>query len=299
MKNSVLSRLHFKTGRKAGEATTPVPARVLMLVLLVYFFIPLIWLLISITKNNPDLFVTFGFAFADDFSLFSNIVDTLTLGDGIYVRWIINTVFYAGVSAVVSTIIAAAAGYAISQLSFPGSRLYQTVVLCTIMVPATALTIPTYILLSQAGLTNTPWAVILPHCVTPFGFYLMAVYSRSAIPDGLLEAARVDGAGEYRIFWTIALPQLTPGLVTVLILNLVGTWNDYFLPLIMLSDTNLYPVTVGLSSWNYQAAGGDPAGAIFSNVLTGSALAVLPLIIAFLTLQRYWESGITLGSVKS
>jgi multiple sugar transport system permease protein len=270
-----------------------------MIVMLIYFAVPLVWLLISATKDNSGLFSSFGFAFADSFNLLTNIADTVTRQDGIYLRWVANTVLYAGTSAIVGTSLATAAGYAIARLNFPGRRAYFTVVLATIMVPATALTIPTYLLLSRVGLTNTPWAVILPSIVSPFGFYLMAVYAQSAIPDGLLEAARIDGAGEYRVFVQIALPQLVPGFITVLILNLVAAWNDYFLPLIMLSDTKLFPVTVGLATWNSQAAAGDANEAVFSNVITGSVLAIVPLVVAFLALQRYWQSGITMGAVKS
>ena len=127
------------------------------------------------------------------------------------------------------------------------------------MVPTTALAIPTYLLFAKVGLVNTPWAVILPSLVSPFGLYLMRVYAEDAVPDSLIEAARIDGAGEARIFFRIALRLLAPGLVTVLLFTLVATWNNYFLPLIMLNDPSLYPITVGLASWAAQAAGGGPA----------------------------------------
>ena len=128
------------------------------------------------------------------------------------------------------------------------------------MVPTTALAIPTYLLFSQVHLVNTPWAVILPSLINPFGLYLMRIYAQDAVPDSLIEAARIDGAGEYRIFFQIALRLLGPGLVTVLLFTLVTTWNNYFLPLIMLNNPQLYPVTVGLSSWAAQAQNGG-AGA--------------------------------------
>lgn len=219
------------------------------------------WLVISATKTNSDLFATFGFFFSGNFNLFSNIIDTLTHDNGIFLRWIANTMLYAGTSAVVASLLAAAAGYAIARLRFFGRNAYFATVLCTIMVPVTALTIPTYLLLSKVGLINTPLAIILPSIVSPFGLYLMTIYARQAIPDGLLEAARIDGAGEYRIFWRIAFPQLAPGFVTVLLLTLVSTWNNYFLPLIMLSDTQWFPVTVGLATWNSQAAAGNASEA--------------------------------------
>ncbi|MGO4429644.1 carbohydrate ABC transporter permease, partial [Streptomyces sp. MCAF7] len=154
-------------------------------------------------------------------------------------------------------------------------------------VPTTALAVPTFLMFSKMGLTNTPWAVIIPSLVSPFGLYLMWVFATEAIPTELLEAARIDGAGEVRTFFRVSLPLLAPGIVTVLLFTMVATWNNYFLPLIMLKDPDWYPLTVGLNSWNAQAqtAGGD---VVFNLVITGSLITILPLIVAFLLLQKYW-----------
>jgi multiple sugar transport system permease protein len=172
-------------------------------------------------------------------------------------------------------------------------------VLGSIMVPTTALAIPTYLLFSKVGLVNTPWAIILPSLVSPFGLYLMRIYAQDAIPDGIIEAARIDGAGEFRIFFQVALRMLAPGIVTVLLFTLVATWNNYFLPLIMLNNPKLYPVTVGLAAWSSQSTGGGGStGELLSSVVTGSLLSVIPLIAAFLLLQRYWQSGLSAGGVK-
>jgi multiple sugar transport system permease protein len=147
------------------------------------------------------------------------------------------------------------------------------------------------------GLTDTPWAVIIPSLISPFGLYLMWVFASEAIPTELMEAARIDGAGEVRTFFRVALPLLAPGIVTVLLFTMVATWNNYFLPLIMLKDPDWYPLTLGLNSWNQQAqtAGGE---AVFNLVVTGSLITILPLIAAFLLLQKYWQSGLAAGSVK-
>jgi multiple sugar transport system permease protein len=113
----------------------------------------------------------------------------------------------------------------------------------------------------------------------------------------MIEAARVDGASEFRTFFRISVPLLAPGIVTVLLFSMVATWNNYFLPLIMLKDPDWYPLTLGLNAWNAQAqtAGGQ---AVFNLVITGSLLTILPLLAAFLLLQRYWQSGLAAGSVK-
>jgi multiple sugar transport system permease protein len=216
----------------------------------------------------------------------------------VFVQWMLNTVMYAVVSSVGASALAAACGYALAKYRFRGQTLVFSVILGSIMVPLTALAIPTYLLFASANLTDSVWAIILPSLVSPFGVYLMRVYAADAVDDSLLEAARIDGAGEFRMFFTIALRLLAPGIVTVLLFQLVATWNNYFLPLIMLNTPSLYPITVGLAQWQATASAGGGAQVLFSVVLTGAFVSVLPLIVAFLFLQRYWQSGLTAGSVK-
>ena len=270
-----------------------------MTLFLVYAIFPLCWLVISSTKTTSDLFSTLGLWFARDFALFSNIRQVFSYGNGEYLRWLGNTVLYAGVSAVGAACLATFAGYGFAKYVFRGKSALLGIVLGTIMVPATALAIPTYLLFSKVNLVNTPWAVILPSLVSPFGFFLMWVYARDAISDSILDAARIDGAGELAIFFKVSVRSLVPGFVTVLLFTLVATWNNYFLPLIMLSNPRYYPLTVGLSSWASQAVGGSGANAdLLALVITGSLLSVIPLIAVFVSLQRYWQSGLTAGAVK-
>jgi multiple sugar transport system permease protein len=270
-----------------------------MLALLIYFLLPLFWLFVASTKTTSDLFSSFGLWFAGDFSLLSNIHDTFTQNDGVFGRWMLNTVFYSVVSAGGAAFLAALGGYGFAKYRFLGNNVLFALVLGSIMVPTTALAIPTYLLFSEVGLVNTPWAIILPSLVSPFGLYLMRIYAQDAVPDSLIEAGRIDGAGEMRIFFALALRSLAPGIVTVLLFTLVATWNNYFLPLIMLNDPDLYPVTVGLASWAAQAVGGSGSNAeLLALVVTGSMLSIVPLIAAFLLLQRYWQSGLSAGGVK-
>lgn len=270
---------------------------VLVILTLPYFLLPLYWLVVASTKNNGQLFSTFGLWF-DDINLWSNVVAVFTAQDGIFWTWIGNTVLYAVVSAAGAAFLATAAGYAFAKYDFPGGRLLFSVVLGSIMVPTTALAIPTYLLFAGVDLTDTRWSVVLPSLVSPFGVYLMRVYASDAVPTQLLEAARVDGAGELRIFFTVALRLLAPGFVTVLLFALVATWNNYFLPLIMLSSPDLYPLTVGLAQWQSAAAAGSGGQVLFSSVITGSLISIVPLIIAFLYLQKYWQAGLATGGVK-
>ena len=271
---------------------------VVMWVCVLYFIVPIVWLFVSSTKDNSDLFTTFGLWFGDEFNLFANIGDVFAYKDGIYLRWTLNTVLYAGVSAIGASLLATMAGYAFAKYRFPGDKVLFSITLGAIMIPLTALAIPTYLLFSSMGITNTPWAVILPSLVSPFSVFLMRVYAADAIPDSLIEAARMDGAGEIRIFWQVAIRLLGPGIVTVMLFTLVATWNNYFLPLIMLNSGELLPLTVGLAQQQATSAAGGGAQALFSTVITGAFLSIIPLIIAFLYLQRYWQTGLATGGVK-
>jgi multiple sugar transport system permease protein len=285
-------------GRGRGRRPSVI-LTVMLLGLLAYFFLPLAWLVINSTKSTTGLFESFGLWFASDFHLFANVHDVLTYTDGIYVRWFLNTVLYAVVGAGGAALLAALGGYGVAKFDFPGRRLLLAGVLGAVMVPVTALAIPTYLLLSSVQLVDTPFAVIIPSLASPFGLYLMWIYAAAAVPDELLEAARLDGAGELRIFWSVAMRLLAPGFVTVLLFQLVHVWNNYFLPLIVLNDPAWFPLTVGLKQWNEQAyAAGGGGVAVFNLVITGSLLAIVPLIVVFLVLQRYWQSGIAMGAVK-
>jgi len=289
--------------RRTGRRYSPERRRSLLLTVLLwlcvlYFVLPLWWLFVSSTKDNSGLFSTFGMWFGGDFSLGENLQTLFTVRDGIFLRWMLNTFVYAFVSAAGATLLATMAGYSFAKYDFPGKKLLFSATLGAVMIPLTALALPTYLLFSQAGLTDTAWAVIIPSLVSPFGVYLMRVYAADAIPDGLIEAARVDGAGEFRIFWQVGLRLLGPGLVTVFLFSLVATWNNYFLPLIMLNSSELYPITVGLAQLQSAASAGGGSQALFSTVITGSFVSILPLVIAFLFLQRYWQSGLASGGVK-
>ena len=261
-----------------------------MLAFLAYFLLPLFWLFVASTKSASDLFSTFGLWFADDFHLLQNIRDLFavrTLDGGTYLVWIRNSVVYSVTSAVAAALLATAAGYGFAKFRFRGREALFWFVLGSVMVPTTALAVPTFLLFSKVGLTNNPLSIILPSAVSPFGVYLMRIYAEAAVPSELIEAARLDGASELRIFRSIALRLLAPGFVTVMIFAFVATWNNYFLPLIMLSEPKWYPLTVGIRQLGN------------TGIIVGSLLAVAPMILAFVLLQRYWQSGLARGGVNT
>jgi multiple sugar transport system permease protein len=284
--------------RRESGARGRVTVNVVMVAMILYFLMPFWWLVVAATKDNDALFSTAALWFHSPGSFFTNLQQLFTYNDGEYLRWMGNTAVYAGVSGVGATAVATLAGYAFAKYRFPGRNLLFSSLLGAIMVPATALAIPTYLLLSKVELTNTMWAVILPQLLNPFGVYLVRVYVQESLPDELLEAARMDGAGEMRVLWSVALPTLKPALVTVLLFSMVGTWNNFFLPLVMLNNDKLFPLTVGLQSWYEGAMIQSGANALFTLVIAGSLVAILPLIVTFLLLQRYWRGGLTVGSLK-
>ena len=270
-------------------------------ILVVYFLIPIWWLFVASTKDAVGLFGGTNGAlwFDQNFSLVSNLKGLFTHNEGIYLRWVGNSIFYAVSAGVGATVLAVLAGYGFAKYRFGGRRLMLAVLLGSVMVPLTALVIPTFILFSNVNLTDTVWAVILPSLLNPFGVYLMQVYAAEAVPDELLDAARVDGAGEFKTFLRVALPLLRPAVVTVLLLSIVSTWNNFFLPLAMLANTKLFPITVGLGLWQGQASGNNSGGAnLWGLIITGSLVSIIPLLIAFLALQKYWQGGLSVGALK-
>lgn len=295
-------RAERKRAAKNGFSNPANPRRSMTLTLVtgifaLYCLFPFAYLIINATKTQSDFTSTFGLWFGHAFALWDNITTVFTYEDGIFGRWLLNTLFYVVVGAGGATVLAIMGGYALAKFTFPGRKAVFAVVLGSISVPGIALAVPQFLLFAKMGLTNTPWAMILPSLISPFGLYLMWIFSEQAVPTELLEAARVDGAGEFRTFLTISLPLLAPGIVTTALFAIVATWNNYFLPLIMLKDANWYPLTIGLNQWKNQAntAGGH---AIQNLVITGSLITVIPLMIAFLILQRYWQSGLAAGAVK-
>lgn len=286
--------------RRSRRTPRHLVVHIVLAVLVIYFLIPFWWVIVNSSKDSAGLFGgTSALWFAADIDWVTNFTQLFTYNGGLYARWLGNSALYAFAGGIGATVLSVLAGYGFAKFRFAGRRVSFSILLGAVMVPATALVIPTFILFSQAGLTNTIWAVIIPSLLNPFGVFLMNVYARDAVPDELLDAARVDGAGEIRTFVQVALPMLRPAIVTVLLLSVVSSWNNYFLPLAMLSDNRLFPVTVGIGLWQSTASTYGAAGTnLWSIIILGSLVSIIPLIIAFLSLQRYWQGGLAIGSLK-
>lgn len=287
------------TSPRTGTRRAPASRWLVLGVLLiasVYFLAPVWWLLVSTTKTNADLFSGNGFWFAH-FALLDNVRQVFSRQDGIYWEWLANSAIYAVGGAAVSTLISALAGYTLAKYRFRGREFTFNIVLAAVLVPQPLLAVPLYLMFSDVHLVNTYWAVLLPSMVSPFGVYLARIYAGSSVPDEIIEAGRIDGAGEFRIFATIALRVMSPALVTIFLFQFVSIWTNYLLPVLMLANDHLQPVTVGIVGWQSQRGIG-PTAVPLNIVITGAAISAIPLVVLFLSLQRFWRSGLTAGSTK-
>jgi multiple sugar transport system permease protein len=273
---------------------------VLAFVFAIFTLVPIAWLLINSTKTQANIFETFGFWFARPFSFFHNfsLLFQNVDGYGTYIQWFGNTALYAVLGGVGATALSAFAGYGLARFRFRGSRVSFYLIIAALLVPITALTVPLYLTYAKAHLINSIWGLVLPSMISPIGVYLMRTYADISVPRELIDAARIDGAGEARIFFRVALPLMMPGALTVLLISIVAVWNNYFLPLLIFNINTKYPLTVGLGLWSNRAVNSGNAN-LYPMLVVGGLVTIVPLIALFLIVQRYWRGGILLGSVAN
>ncbi|MFJ9711539.1 carbohydrate ABC transporter permease [Streptomyces sp. NPDC101234] len=260
----------------------------------VYTLLPVAWVVIASTKSGSELFSTF--TFLPGTGLMGNLKDLNAYRDGVYWKWMGNSALYAGLGALLSTGVSAFSGYALATYRFKGREAIFNVLLAGVLMPPIILAVPQYLLMAKAGLTDSYLSVLLPQILAPYGVYLSRVYAAAAVPADVVEAGRMDGASEWRIFTRIALPMMIPGMVTVFLFQFVAVWNNFLLPYIMLSDDEKFPITLGLFTLLQQ---GNSQPALYTLVITGAFLAVIPLIALFLVIQRFWSLDLLSGAVKS
>ncbi|TDC72115.1 carbohydrate ABC transporter permease [Streptomyces hainanensis] len=281
------------TSRRTNNRIALLPTAALLLGAL-YCLLPVAWVLVAATKAGDELFSTF--TFAPGTGLLDNITDLTDYRDGVYWRWMANSGLYAGLGALLSCAVSALAGYGLAVYRFRGREAVFSVLLAGVLMPPVILAIPQYLMLAEVELTDSYPSVLLPLVLSPYGIYLARIYAAAAVPTELLEAARVDGSGEWRIFRTVALPMMLPGLVTIFLFQFVAIWNNFLLPYVMLSDDEKFPITLGLFTLLNQ---GSNTPALYTLVITGSLLAIVPLIALFLVIQRFWSLDLLSGAVKS
>ena len=282
-------------------------ARAVILVVFAIFFIaPVLWLILAPTKSDHALITSSPFSFGS----FHNVAQAWNhldaYSDHLYRRWIANTLIYSLSATAITLAISVPAGYGLALGKFPGRRVILTLTLVVMIMPAAALVLPIFLELNALHLIGSVLSVILPFSFFPFGVYLAYIYYATSIPSELLDAARVDGCGEWLTFRRIALPLAKPVLALVFFFSFVSNWNNFFLPYVVLADSNQYPITVGLSnllastpSFNPAVGGGGQSVNIFKPELAlATLLAVIPVAIVFLVSQRALVRGTLGGAVK-
>ena len=291
--------------KKNGSSTAyRVFSIVVLIILAILFIFPLYWIITgalktptSINSATPEWWPTeltmrnFQVLFSKRSApLFQ--IGTLT-GPTVpaAIRWLINTVFMAVAAMLLTCLTASMAGYALAKKRFMGRTLLFSLIVAAMALPKQVILIPLIREMSALGLYDNIWAVILPTVGWPFGVFLMKQFSEG-IPGEMLEAARIDGAGELRTFFNIVVPMIKPGIGALAIFTFINSWNDYFMQLIMLTSSSNLTISLGIATM--QAENSTDYGLI----MAGAALAAVPIIVVFLIFQKYFTKGITMGAVK-
>ena len=292
----------------------PAPARWLGRVLAIaviaffaiFFVTPLAWLLLAPTKNGDQLGSLHGelpFSFGSFGQLAHNWNQLIHFQDGIIWTWLGNSVFYSGVALVITILITIPAGYALAMTKFRLRRALLITTLMVMLIPNTALALPIFLELSAIHVFGSPLGVILPFSFFPFGVYLAYIYFSTTMSHDLLDAARIDGAGELKVFTRIAMPLATPVIALVGFFSFVGNWNNYFLPFIMEPGADQLPVQVGLAVLLSSTPAFNPTNAAaltitLPELALATLISVAPVLIVFLFSQRFLVTGLTAGATK-
>jgi multiple sugar transport system permease protein len=272
----------------------------------VFFAGPILWLILAPTKSDKALISGSPFSFGSFHHVALAWKHLDAFSSHIYRRWIGNTLYYALTATAITLAVGVPAGYGLAIGRFPGRKLVLSLTLVVMIMPGAALVLPIFLELNAMHLIGRSLSVILPFAFFPFGVYLAYIYYITALPPDLLDAARVDGAGELQTFVRVALPLAKPVLALVFFFSFVADWNNFFLPYVVLADSNQYPITVGLSnllastpSFNPSVGGGGQSVNIFKPELAlATLLAVVPIAIVFVFSQRALVRGLVGGAVK-
>jgi multiple sugar transport system permease protein len=277
-----------------------------LLLFATFFIAPVLWLVLAPTKSDQALITSSPFSFGDFHHVALAWKHLDAFSDHVYRRWIGNTLYYTLSATAITLVVGVPAGFGLAIGRFPGRKLVLSLTLTVMIMPAAALVLPIFLELNAMHLIGSVLSVILPFSFFPFGVYLAYIYYVTALPPDLLDAARVDGAGELQTFLRVALPLATPVVALVFFFSFVADWNNFFLPYVVLADSNQYPITVGLSnllastqSFNPAVGGGGQSVNIFKPELAlATLLAVVPVAVVFLFSQRALVRGLVGGAVK-
>ena len=292
------------TGKKQRITPYFVITAILLVLLAIFFLFPLYWIVTGSVKEKSDIIIKAGESVKwipttiswDNFArLFKSQTTLFGIDMPMAIRWLFNSVFISIVAMILTCFSASLAGYALAKKRFWGRGFIFSLFVCAMALPKQVILIPLLREMSILHLVDTTWgsifAVVFPVVGWPFGVFLMKQFSEG-IPSSLLEAARIDGAGEVKTFMNVALPIIQPGIGALAIFTFINAWNEYPLQLIMLSKTEAKTIALGIAGLQSEMSND------FGLIMAGAALAAVPIILVFLAFQRYFTQGITLGAVK-
>jgi multiple sugar transport system permease protein len=270
-----------------------------------FFVIPLVWLLLAPTKTTTQLNALQGeqpLSFGSLGQLAENWNELVTFQDGIIWTWLGNSVLYSVAALVITLIVTIPAGYALALTNFKLRRTLLVSTLMVMLIPNTALVLPIFLEINAVRLVGTPWAVILPFSFFPFGVYLTYIYFSTSISHDLLDAARVDGASEFKVFRRIAMPLAMPVIALVGFFNFVTNWKNYFLPFVMVPGRKA-PIQVGLAELisNVPLFNPTTVSSItisLPQLALATVISIIPVLIVFMFSQRFLVAGLTAGATK-
>lgn len=249
---------------------------------------PFLYMISSSFKPQYEIF-TFPVQLLPETVFTENYVKLF--GETLFMRWFINTLLVALSRCALSILLCLLAGFAFAKYEFPLKRFLFIFILTSLTLPFEIILVPLYKMMVGLGWLNTYWVLIVPFAASAFGIFLARQYCLS-IPTELMEAARIDGASELGIFFRIAFPNLKPAIAVMGIIFFNGAWNDFLWPLIVLNDRTMYVINLALPSLR------GPYGDQYGLVLAGAVLATVPVILIFITMQRYFIEGLMAGALK-
>lgn len=276
-----------KTDLSGTSTAYKVFAVVILIMLAIFFLFPLYWIVTGSFKSAIDINAKVPVWFPMN--------PTMGNYDKLFAKpaflWLFNIVFISAMAMILTCITAALAGYALGKKRFYGRTILFTIIICAMALPKQVIVIPLAQEMKLLHLSDTLWAVILPTVGWPFGVFLMKQFSET-IPNEILEAARVDGAGELKTFFSVVFPMIKPGIGALAIFTFVNTWNDYFLQLVMLTSEEKWTLPLAIANMQGEMSSD------FGLIMAGAALAAIPIIVVFIAFQKYFTQGIAMGAVK-
>ncbi|MEV6210683.1 carbohydrate ABC transporter permease [Kitasatospora sp. NPDC051914] len=301
-----MSRTAPRTSRRAPRSVSQTSYRLLagavLTVFVVFFVLPVLWLLLAATKTDQQLVHDHPLSFGSFGTLADNWHALSGFQDGAILLWLGNSALYAVVSLVITLCVSVPAGYALAMTEFRGRKTLLVTTLIVMLMPTATLVVPLFLELNAARLIGTMWSIILPYAFYPFGVYLTYIYFTTAVPKDLLAAARMDGCSEFGVFRLIALPLATPVIALVGFFSFVANWTNYFLPYVMLPESDQMPVQVGVGNLLSSVPQFNPAAGTAAverpQLALATLVAITPVLVVFLFAQRFLVSGMLAGATK-